>query len=492
MPSLFLPLALLLHLAPPAGEERFDPPLRGAYLGLNVADSAEGLRVAGVVQGGPAQEGGVLRGDLLLRLNGGESLAGLEAARFAERVRALPPFAPLALEVLRREERLLLELTPDPLLVLDAHFIAERLRRNRLVSRLPGAAEELARLDLELRSAVRGARRLGEAQEALHEVLGRFGISHLALVPRWTYASLFESASGGAARYHLGLLLERRPAAAGERCFLRAVHPGGPAERAGLLAGDEVVAVNGIPVESSPRRVLAGFEASRRLYTLQVERGESVDIEYRRLPQGPVERAALRADLPLGSLQATRASVRLLESPGGRLGYIHLWDLLPARLGELFGELRSGELAPARGLIVDLRGRGGQVQVLLELVRELKSDGRRTVLLIDRESRSAKEVLAYRLKGEPGFTLVGERTAGAVRHGAYARLPSGARLMFPVHAPEWQIRLTAGDDLEGRGVEPDVAVESPLPYCAGRDPVLERGIELLAAELASSPWRMRF
>ena len=46
--------------------------------------------------------------------------------------------------------------------------------------------------------------------------------------------------------------------------------------------------------------------------------------------------------------------------------------------------------------------------------------------------------------------------------------------------------LVDGERLEGVGVKPDVAVPSDLPYAEGRDPQLERAVEV-AAGLLKAP-----
>ena len=58
------------------------------------------------------------------------------------------------------------------------------------------------------------------------------------------------------------------------------------------------------------------------------------------------------------------------------------------------------------------------------------------------------------------------------------------------HAPRGQIeKLTGGEDLEGRGVDPDIFVEFPLPFLAGRDPLLDRATALLSSR--GAPARRR-
>ena len=166
------------------------------------------------------------------------------------------------------------------------------------------------------------------------------------------------------------------------------------------------------------------------------------------------------------------------KTPG--LGYIHLWNLLSRETVTIFDKALREELGPARGLVIDLRGRGGQVNVLKAIAQRVEADGRPAALLVDSLTRSAKEVLAYMLKGKKGISLIGGTTAGAVRAAGYVQLEDGARAMIPVNARIQIEKLTGGEDLEGRGVDPDIFVEFRLPFLAGRDPLLDRATALLS------------
>ena len=84
------------------------------------------------------------------------------------------------------------------------------------------------------------------------------------------------------------------------------------------------------------------------------------------------------------------------------------------------------------------------------------------------------------LKGKRGISLIGDTTAGAVRPAGYVQLQDGARAMIPVNARIQIEKLTGGEDLEGRGVDPDIFVEFRLPFLAGRDPLLDRATALLS------------
>ena len=93
-------------------------------------------------------------------------------------------------------------------------------------------------------------------------------------------------------------------------------------------------------------------------------------------------------------------------APG--VGYIHLWNLLSPETVSIFEEALAKKLHSARALVLDLRGRGGQVRVLKAIAKRVEADGRPTAVLVDNLARSAKEVLAYMLKGGAKITLVGD------------------------------------------------------------------------------------
>jgi carboxyl-terminal processing protease len=102
----------------------------------------------------------------------------------------------------------------------------------------------------------------------------------------------------------------------------------------------------------------------------------------------------------------------------------------------------------------------------------------RIVLLINQHTHSAAEMVASFAKTNRLATLVGTRTAGEVLGGANFKLPAGYVLRMPVAG--WY--TWKGDCIEGRGVEPDVAIEnSPESLATGIDSQLEKALEVVKA-----------
>jgi hypothetical protein len=79
----------------------------------------------------------------------------------------------------------------------------------------------------------------------------------------------------------------------------------------------------------------------------------------------------------------------------------------------------------------------------------------RVVVLIDENCFSASEALASVVKETHAATLIGRRTAGAMLSATPFALAGGWTLVLPV----WDFRTPQGVRVEGRGVEPTIAVK---------------------------------
>src|SRR5204862_5986351 len=100
------------------------------------------------------------------------------------------------------------------------------------------------------------------------------------------------------------------------------------------------------------------------------------------------------------------------------------------------------------------------------------------VILINEHSHSAAEMVASFAKENRLATLVGTKTAGEVLGGANFKLAGGYILRMPVAGwYTWQ-----GECIEGKGVEPDIAIENaPESLASGVDTQLNKAIEVVQA-----------
>jgi carboxyl-terminal processing protease len=290
------------------------------------------------------------------------------------------------------------------------------------------------------------------------------------------------------------------------RHFIDAVLEGSPADAAGLKFGDQILSVDGKPFAP-----IAAFHGKI---------GQSVDIEIRRA-RNAEPRTYRVPVLPIMSSAvfsaATRASARMIERDGRRIGYIHVWQVrdprsFAAALASIDPFFPTGKAKQddrrLDALIVDVRGRvGGSIGAASQMLdmlgtaekpywgphrsrnragKDIGSSGDygiprsaeplqpfrgQTVMLIDERTRSAGEIMAYGFKRSRFGAVIGTPTAGAVTSGTLFAMPGGLVLYTAVILHEFD-----GTPLEGVGVAPDIRVERPLPYAAGADPVLDAAI----------------
>ena len=268
--------------------------------------------------------------------------------------------------------------------------------------------------------------------------------------------------------------------------FVTDVYDGGPADRAGILAGDEIVSVDGRPFEE-----IASFnDKAGGTATLAIRRAAGAEPT-----TVDVEVAWLKPSESL--VQAIENSARVIERDGFRLGYLRLWAYTERDVKEVVERALTGPLAGADGLILDLRSRWGGAPAdaadsfvggapdMTMTFRDGRADlvharwRKPVVAVIDEGTRSGMEILAYALKAN-GVRMVGTNTAGAVLAGRGYLLPDDSLLILAVADV-----TVDGKRLEGVGVAPDVAVPFDVRYAAGRDPQVEAAIAEMERLLAA-------
>jgi carboxyl-terminal processing protease len=245
---------------------------------------------------------------------------------------------------------------------------------------------------------------------------------------------------------------------------------GAPAERAGILPGDEVVSVDGVPVD---------------------ENDVSASVARMRGPEGsPVTLAVKRAGAPEPLRFAlTRSAVRVKSVTGDYLGnglaYIRLsafTDSTPRDLDQTVRDLKAtAGIKQLLGVVLDLRGNpGGVLDAAVRVADAFLADGLivsgtgrveqarfeqfahpggvlegvPTVVLVNHGSASASEIVAGALKDHHRARIVGERTYG--KGSVQTVMPLGEGTAIKLTTSRY---LTpSGRSINGSGIEPDVVV----------------------------------
>lgn len=312
----------------------------------------------------------------------------------------------------------------------------------------------------------------------INDLLHSLRSSHTAfLSPRdqeyWALKSIFSREIEGAPFSQIGAWFTSRDG----RWFIQNIFPGSPAEKAGLLSGDEMVSVDARPFAP----VQAFIDAA----------GREVSLAYRRSPNRPERVVAVTPEtqsIQSSLLAATLASSRVIPSSGKRIGYFHLWAGTHPRFQEALVNAVREFAGTTDGLILDLRdGFGGAGPSWLNPFFDHDEEGRAIpplyakplVVLINGGTRSGKEWLAFLLQRAKRATLVGTRTAGYFVAGQPFEIGAGRFLLFLAVNGDGP----PGVDIEGKGVTPEIEAKFTLPYSAGEDPPLQAALQEIATRI---------
>lgn len=357
--------------------------------------------------------------------------------------------------------------------LLTSRYYDERFRTERL----PAIVDKY-------RERARESVTLTEQRQVVHELLSEIPSSHLGLLSMSTHRALMADLLR-LPYPNAGFQLVGLP----EGFFAAMVLENGPAMRNGLLAGDRIVSIDGIDAAASPRLdwrsddAYLGDERDPAIHQLIVAEGDTLALRVERRPG-----EFLNVTIPVEqytAFDAARASARVLRQAGRQVGYLHFWFVHMAGVPDLLRETIDDEFEGVDALMIDLRGRGGsatEVNRILEILKEYKEKtGKPIVALVDRQSRSAKDVLAYEFR-QMGVTLVGEPSAGAVIPAMFGDVGFDSVLMFPTF-----VLPGYSEKLELKPLDPDVRVDRVIPFAAGRDGILEAGLREAVRQIDLRP-----
>ncbi len=269
----------------------------------------------------------------------------------------------------------------------------------------------------------------------------------------------------------------------------------------GIEEGDVITAIGGHPVSEdvSPEELLVNAAAATVVLTIVAGSGG-------RDPRR-VAVKTLKDERPLryrAWVNANRDEVH--RRTGGRVGYLHIPDMGPWG----FAEFHRGYLSEfdREGLIVDVRfNRGGHVSPLLleKLARKRvgydvsrwgtprpyppESVRGPMVGLTNQYAGSDGDIFSHCFKLYGLGPLVGKRTWGGVI-GIWPRHPLVDGTVTT--QPEFSFWFTdVGWNVENYGTDPDYDVDiAPHDTLAGRDPQMDKAIELILAALEANPPKM--
>ena len=303
------------------------------------------------------------------------------------------------------------------------------------------------------------------------------------------------------------------PAGPACRIAISRVYQGSPADAAGLRAADVIEAVDGVSV--------AGKTTDEVVNLVRGPRGTVVTLRISRDGVAPFDARMVRA-----IINPQDVTSRVIS--GGAIGYIRISSFGSGVAADFTNQLRTLLAAGVHGLVLDLRGDpGGFVDQARTIASQFIGTGpiyweqnaagtRRAIdaepggiatnprlpliVLVDKGSASASEILAGALQATGRGRLLGTTTygKGTVQEWQLLGQDMGG---FRLTIARW---LTPDKVwISGKGLTPNIVYQAPADAPVGSDPVLERAVQVLsgtapgggptaitspAAGAAAGPW----
>jgi carboxyl-terminal processing protease len=277
-----------------------------------------------------------------------------------------------------------------------------------------------------------------------------------------------------------------------------------PAFKAGILAKDEILRINGKSTE--------GMDTNQAVSLIRGEPGTKVRLTIRRTGKTR-EFEITRARIEIHPVKFSQK-----QTPAGNVGYIRLNQFSANASKEMRSAIRALEGKQVAGYVLDLRGNpGGLLFSSVEIARMWLNSGtivstidrqgeqerevangraltdKPLVILVDKGSASASEILSGALQDNKRAVLVGSQTFGKGLVQSVRPLEDGSGLAVTIakyHTP-------SGKDINKNGIVPDVKVDltdaqrqdlwlnERDKLATLQDPQFAKAIEVLGKQIAA-------
>ena len=241
-----------------------------------------------------------------------------------------------------------------------------------------------------------------------------------------------------------------------------------PAEKAGLMAGDEILSIDG--------KSTKGITVDKAAEQIRGEEGTSVTLVVKRKDQEPKSYTITRAEIEIKSIsQKVPESVKMPKD----IVYIRLSSFISRNASKEFSDILAKN-PDTKAVIVDLRSNPGGLlsnaiyisDMFLNggaIVSTVDRDGYKEtqkasrgvlttkplVVLIDKGSASASEIFSGAIKDNKRGVIVGTQSFGKGLVQEINKLPNSSGINITI-----QKYLTPnGTDIHKKGITPDVVIE---------------------------------
>ncbi len=263
-----------------------------------------------------------------------------------------------------------------------------------------------------------------------------------------------------------------------------------PGEKAGLLAEDEILEINGVSTKD--------MTVDKAAEAIRGEKGTTVELLIKRKNVPNKLYKIVRDEIKIKSISLTPPENIKIDE---KVGYIRLSSFMGRNVGTEFKKVLT-DYKDKEGIIVDLRANTGGLLSNAIYIADLFLDGEIIVSTVDRDgykdtsrssrkyfstqplvvlingaSASASEILSGALKDNQRAVLIGENTFGkGLVQEVKSLLPFGAGLNITI-----QKYLTPnGTDINKKGIAPDIEVKFTEQNIKDKDDVqLKKAHEII-------------
>ena len=283
----------------------------------------------------------------------------------------------------------------------------------------------------------------------------------------------------------------------GSDCVLTVVSPidGSPAQKAGIKAGDAIVAVDGTSLD--------GLTVDAARDKIRGKKGTEVVLSIVRGKAAPIDIKVVR-DIVI------QKEVVAKSLANDQVGYIDVSGFSDNSSAAFKTALQADLKAGQKKIILDLRGNpGGYVNAAREIASQFIADGPifweqdadgnqtetnatgngiatdpsiQVVVLVDKGSASASEIVAGAMQDRKRATIVGETSFGKGTVQQWIQLQDGSALKLTI--AKW---LTPDKHwIHHIGIVPDVPVATPTNPGPNNDPALDKAVQILTNGASAS------
>ncbi|MBU7581669.1 MAG: S41 family peptidase [Nostoc sp. TH1S01] len=302
-----------------------------------------------------------------------------------------------------------------------------------------------------------------EAYTAIREALQKLGDPYTRFMDPKQYEALTNQTSGEVSGIGIRMEVNEKT----QRLTVVEAIENSPALKAGIKAGDEILAIDG---KSTLK--LKVDDASK---LIRGQAGTPITLRLERSGQGAFDLKLTRA-----TIEVPTVSYNLKQEGNRRVGYIRLREFSGHAADQMRRAIRDLNGKNVDAFVLDLRGNpGGLLQASIEIARMWMDNGAivRTVdrqgsseqtkanhtaltklplaILVDGNSASASEILTGALKDNKRAVVIGSQTFGKALVQSVHELSDGSGLAVTIA----HYYTPLGTDINHKGIAPDIKID---------------------------------